>query len=114
MALCAVGGLVVLGALLVAWALAPFLPTLRNDLGYLCMTDLAYTPVSPVPLEGPNAVGQISWFPLGIRCLYWAGDRMPWVPNQIEWLSTYVAASGLILMVASPAVLLWRYLKETA
>ena len=109
----AAGGLVAAGVLTVAWGLGPLLPALRDTLDYTCATSGSYPPVSPVPFEGPNPVGEISWFPIGIRCHYWAGEGLARVTNEIDWLATQVAAVGLALIVLSPAVCLWLYLRET-
>lgn len=64
----AAGGFVAVGALMVAWGLGPLLPAVRDTLEYTCAASSSYPPVSPVPAEGPNPVGEISWLPIGIRC----------------------------------------------
>lgn len=111
--LLAAGGFVAVGALMVAWGLGPLLPSLRDTLEYTCTTSGSYPPTSPVPFEGPNPIGEISWFPIGIRCHYWAGEGVARVTNEIDWLATQVAVAGLVLVVVSPAVFLWLYLRET-
>jgi len=108
------GGLVAAGMTMVAWALAALLPVLRNDPDYLCSLTDTYSPMSPVPFEGLVApIGEISWFPIGVRCHYWAGDGLAAVTNEIDWSSTHIALIGLVLIIVSPAVLLWLYLQET-
>ncbi|MET1044336.1 MAG: hypothetical protein ABWX59_09490 [Microbacteriaceae bacterium] len=108
------GGLVAAGALMVAWALVPLLPLLRNDASYLCDVESAYRPASPVPLLAlDQTLGEASWFPIGIRCRFWAGEGVPRVTNEIDWSSTYLAMIGVGLVVITPAVALWLYLRET-
>jgi hypothetical protein len=110
----AAGGFITAGALMVLGAMVPLLPLLRNDASYLCEVDGQYQPVSPVPLLPlDQTIGEISWFPIGIRCQFWAGDGVPRVPNQIDWLATHVAVIGLGLMVVTPVVALWLYLRHT-
>jgi hypothetical protein len=106
-------GFVVAGGLMVLWVLSPLLPLLRNDAAYLCDVDTQYRPVSPIPYERLETSGEISWFPIGLRCSFWAGSGLPRVTNEIDWLSTQIAAVGFVLIIASPAVLLWLYLRET-
>ena len=98
---------------MVAWGLVPLLPALRDTLDYRCATSSSYPPTSRVPLDGLNPVGEISWFPIGIRCHYWAGEGVARVTNEIDWLATQVAIAGLLLVVVSPALFVWLYLKET-
>ena len=108
------GGFITAGALMVAWALAPLLPLLRNDASYLCDVESEYRPASPVPLLAlDQTIGEASWFPIGIRCQFWAGDGVPRVTNEIDWSSTYLAMAGLALIVVTTALALWLYLRET-
>jgi hypothetical protein len=108
------GGIVVLGAVMVLWGLAPLLPALKDDPSYLCSLTNTYSPISPVPFEGLVApTGEVSWFPIGIRCHYWAGEGLAAVTNEIDWLATQVAADGLVLIIVSPAATLWLYMRET-
>jgi hypothetical protein len=106
-------GVVVAGGLMLLWGLLPLLPLLRNDAAYLCDVGTEYQPISPIPFERPDTSGEISWFPIGLRCSFWAGEGLPRVTNHIDWLSTEIAAVGVALIVVSPGVLLWVYLKET-
>ena len=108
------GGFITAGALMVAWALAPLLPLLRNDASYLCDVESEYRPASPVPLLAlDQTIGEASWFPIGIRCQFWAGDGVPRVTNEIDWSSTYLALVGLAVIVVTPALALWLYLRKT-
>jgi hypothetical protein len=106
-------GLVVVGGLMVLWGLLPLLPLLRNDAAYLCDVETTNQPVSPIPYERLDTSGEISWFPIGLRCSFWAGEGVPRVINEIDWLSTHIATIGLALIIVSPAVFLWLYLRET-
>ena len=108
------GGFITAGALMMAWALLPLLPLLRNDASYLCDVESEYRPASPVPLLAlDQTIGEASWFPIGIRCQFWAGDGVPRVTNEIDWTSTHLAMIGLGLVVVAPVVALWLYLRET-
>jgi hypothetical protein len=108
------GGLVTAGVLVVARALVPLMPLLRNDASYLCEVGSQYQPVSPVPLLAlDQTIGEASWWPIGIRCQYWAGEGVPRVPNDVDWSSTYLALAGLALIVVTPAIALWLYLRKT-
>lgn len=109
----AAGSLVAAGAFLVLWGLGPLLPALRDSLAHRCAFSGAYLPVTPVPFEGPEPIGEISWFPIGIRCHFWAGEGVPRVSNHVDWLATHVATAGLVLIVVSPAICLWLYLRAT-
>ena len=42
-----------------------------------------------------QTLGEASWFPIGIRCRFWAGEGVPRVTNEIDWSSTYLAMIGL-------------------
>ena len=108
------GGIMTVGGLMTVGALAPLLPLLRNDPSYLCEVNSEYGPVSPVPvLALDQTIGEVSWFPIGIRCQFWAGEGLARVPNEIDWSSTYLAMAGLALVVVTPAIALWIYLRET-
>ena len=108
------GGFITAGALMVAWALVPLLPLLRNDPSYLCDVESEFRPASPVPLLAlDQTIGEASWFLIGIRCQFWAGAGVPRVTNEIDWTSTYLAMIGLGLVVVAPVVALWLYLRET-
>ena len=108
------GGIMTVGGLMTVGALAPLLPLLRNDPSYLCEVKSEYGPVSPVPLLGlDQVIGEASWFPIGIRCQFWAGEGLARVSNEIDWSSTYLAMTGLALVVVTPAITLWFYLRDT-
>ena len=108
------GGFVTVGGFLVACAMVPLLPLLRNDASYLCDVESQYQPATPVPLLAlDQTIGEVSWFPIGIRCQFWAGEGVPRVANEIDWSSTSLAIGGLALMVVTPALALWLYLRTT-
>ena len=96
---CVIAGFAGFAAIL--FALGHLLPALHGDLAYVCLTSTAYPPTSPVPPEGLNPIGRVSLFPLGIQCLYWAGDNVPRVSNYISWMPTLVFLGGLLALCAS-------------
>jgi hypothetical protein len=112
------GVLVTVGALLVLWGVAALLILTRENASYACSNLANFPPPAGVPREAPYTLGEYTSFPIGLECSYAAeldltGPEATRVVRQTDWPNTLVACAGLVLMLVSPAVLLWAYLRDT-